>query len=156
MVHSLCRAGTVSASLLNGNQQANPASGSADDKGMPKAYNSDKAAEKSVNTYRRQRGKQTSFGSQKNVCPKSTVESRISRTDITRLPAVIKKLCYSRETIKARTRQMAYNQHTARKTKWRKLLFIQSLSVSQERPSKNSKNTRTNTTNHEVNACSRQ
>ena len=33
MVHSLCRAGTVSASLLNGNQQANPASGSADDKG---------------------------------------------------------------------------------------------------------------------------
>ena len=36
MVHSLCRAGTASAALLNGNQQANPASGSADDKGMPK------------------------------------------------------------------------------------------------------------------------
>jgi len=70
MVHSLCRAGTVSASLLNGNQQANPASGSADDKGMPKAYNSDKAAEKSVNTYRRQRGKQTSFGSQKKCLSK--------------------------------------------------------------------------------------
>ena len=33
MVHSLCRAGTASAALLNGNQQANPASGSADDKG---------------------------------------------------------------------------------------------------------------------------
>ena len=48
MVHSLCRAGTVSASLLNGNQQVNPASGPADEKGMPKAYNSDKAAEKSA------------------------------------------------------------------------------------------------------------
>ena len=50
MVHSLCRAGTVSASLLNGNQQESPASGPADDKGMPKAYNSEKAAEKSANT----------------------------------------------------------------------------------------------------------
>ena len=69
MVHSLCRAGTVSASLLNGNQQETSASGPADDKGMPKAYNSDKAAEKSAKTYRRQTGKQQASALKKNVCP---------------------------------------------------------------------------------------
>ena len=76
MVHSLCRAGTVSASLLSGNQQTSPASGPADDKGMPKAYNSEKAAEKSANTKQAKPGKRTSCGSQKNVCPKIRNSSR--------------------------------------------------------------------------------
>lgn len=72
MVHSLCRAGTVSASLLNGNQQVNPASGPADEKGMPKAYNSDKAAEKSAHNKDETRQKNELRLSKKMSVPKST------------------------------------------------------------------------------------
>ena len=56
MVHSLCRAGTVSASLLNGNQQANPASGPADDKGK---------AERQNHTTKANRGQKRSESAQK-------------------------------------------------------------------------------------------
>ena len=93
MVFSLCRAGTVSAALLYGNQRTTTPPGQVPlmTKGCPNAYNSDKASEKSAKTYRRQTGKQRASALKKMSVQKSPDESRISRTDTTRLPSVIKK-----------------------------------------------------------------
>ena len=70
MVHSLCRAGTVSASLLNGNQQTNPASGSADDKGKPKGK---------ITRQRRTEDKRKAKALEKMSVPKSAIATAISR-----------------------------------------------------------------------------
>ena len=69
MVHSLCRAGTASAALLNGNQQANPASGSADDKGMPKRLQQRQGSREICKNVQATNRQTTSVSAQKNVCP---------------------------------------------------------------------------------------
>ena len=92
MVHSLCRAGTASAALLNGNQQANPASGSADDKGMPKRLQQRQGSReicKNVSATNRQMNERQR--SKKCLSKNPPSKAGFHRTDTTRLPSVIKK-----------------------------------------------------------------
>ena len=67
MVHSLCRAGTASAALLNGNQQANPASGSADDKGNSATDGVQRNLQKRTGD---KQANERASALKKNVCPK--------------------------------------------------------------------------------------
>ena len=79
MVHSLCRAGTVSASLLNGNQQVNPASGPADDKGKAESLQQRQGSREICTQQRRNQAKERAAALKKMSVPKSAIAAAIFR-----------------------------------------------------------------------------